>query len=300
MQRAALSGVAIVDKPRGLTSHTVVAQARKLFGCREVGHAGTLDPMATGVLVVLVGQACKLSSYLTADSKRYSAEIHFGIATDTLDADGQVTLQAPARPEQLGPLEVEAALRAERERTQQVPPAVSAIKVSGKRAYALARSGQPPELGARSVEVHELRLVTLEPPILRCELLVSKGYYVRALARDLGERLGVPAHLCSLRRLASGPFQLDQALAWPPSQPPPLIGLAEAATKTLPVARLNADAVLRARQGKKLEAEDFTVLPAGPAPSAWLAPDGALVAIGTALAPFQVLRGFNPEGVNPP
>src|SRR5690349_666027 len=109
MQPAALSGVAIVDKPRGLTSHAVVAQARRLFGRREIGHAGTLDPMATGVLVVLVGQACKLSSYLTADSKRYAAEIRFGIATDSLDADGQVTLEAPVVPDQLGALEVEAA-----------------------------------------------------------------------------------------------------------------------------------------------------------------------------------------------
>jgi tRNA pseudouridine55 synthase len=300
MQGAALSGVAIVDKPRGLTSHTVVAQARRLFGRREIGHAGTLDPMATGVLVVLVGQACKLSSYLTADNKRYAAEIRFGIATDTLDADGQVTFEAPVTAEQLGPLEVETALAAERARTQQVPPAVSAIKVSGKRAYALARSGQAPELDARNVEVHELRLVALEPPLLRCELLVSKGYYVRALARDLGERLGVPAHLCSLRRLASGPFQLDRAVAWPPTQAPALIGLAEAATAALPIARLSADAVIRARQGKKLDAGDFTVLPAGPAPAAWLTPDGELVAIGTALAPFQVLRGFNPESVTPP
>ena len=126
MQRPALSGVAIVDKPRGVTSHTVVAQARRLFGLREVGHAGTLDPMATGVLVVLLGQACKLSSYLTADNKRYAAEIRFGIATDTLDADGQITLEAPASAEQLALPEVEKALDAERARTRQVPPAVSA------------------------------------------------------------------------------------------------------------------------------------------------------------------------------
>ncbi|HKY37372.1 MAG TPA: tRNA pseudouridine(55) synthase TruB [Polyangiaceae bacterium] len=300
MQRAALSGVAIVDKPRGMTSHAVVAQARKLFGRREIGHAGTLDPMATGVLVVLVGQACKLSSYLTADRKRYAAEIRFGIATDTLDADGQITLEAPIQPQQLAPAEVEAALAAEHARTRQVPPAVSAIKVSGQRAYALARRGQAPELAARSVEVHELKLVRLEPPLLRCELLVSKGYYVRALARDLGERLGAAAHLCSLRRLASGPFGLDQALVWPPREAPALLGLAEAATAALPVARLTADAVSRARQGKQLEARDFVDLPAGPAPTAWLSPHGELVAIGTAEPPFQVLRGFNPEAVSSP
>src|ERR1041384_550039 len=135
----AVSGVAVVDKPAGVTSHTVVAQARRVFGRKDLGHAGTLDPMATGVLLVLVGQACKLSSYLTADSKRYAAEVCFGRATDTLDAEGQTTLEEPVSPEQLSFEAVTAALTAERSRTVQTPPAVSAIKVEGKRAYALAR-----------------------------------------------------------------------------------------------------------------------------------------------------------------
>src|SRR6187402_2798232 len=139
MQRAALSGVAVVDKPRGLTSHTVVAQARRLFGRKDIGHAGTLDPMATGVLLLLVGQATKLSGYLTADSKRYAADVYFGRATDTLDAEGQTTTEAPLTTGQLSLEAVTRALLEEQARTEQTPPAVSAIKVDGERSYALAR-----------------------------------------------------------------------------------------------------------------------------------------------------------------
>lgn len=289
------SGVAVVDKPRGLTSHTVVAQARRLFGRKDVGHAGTLDPMATGVLLVLVGQACKLSSYLTSDSKRYAAEIHFGRATDTLDADGQTTVEAAVADHVLSPENVERALAAERERTEQIPPAVSAIKVAGQRAYALTRQGAAPELAARSVRVFELRKTELLPPLLRCELLVSKGYYVRSLARDLGERLGAPAHLAGLRRLASGPFGLSHASAWPTAAPPPLLSVSQAASSVLPVCRLAADAVPRARQGKPLTPHDFSELPTVSGPGAWLSPEGELVAIGTTAGELRVLRGFNSE-----
>ncbi len=215
MQPTERSGVAVIDKPRGLTSHAVVAQARRLFGRKDLGHAGTLDPMATGVLLVLVGQACKLSGYLTASSKRYSAEITFGVGTDTLDADGKTTTEATLAPGEPSLAALEAALAAERLRSEQTPPAVSAIKVAGERAYALARKGAAPELAPRAVEVTELRLLELAGSVARCELLVSKGYYVRSLARDLGERLGFPAHLSALRRLASGSFGIEQAHAWP-------------------------------------------------------------------------------------
>lgn len=295
MEQPARSGVAIVDKPRGLTSHAVVAQARRLFGRKDVGHAGTLDPMATGVLLVLVGQGCKLSSYLTADTKRYAAEICFGRGTDTLDAEGRTMIEAPVRPEQLGVSAVEAALDAERARRLQLPPAVSAIKVAGQRAYALARKGAALELPPRPVEVLELELVELTPPRLRCELLVSKGYYVRALARDLGERLGMPAHLSELRRLASGRFRIEEASPWPLEKPPLLQGLSQAAAAVLPPCRLRADAVQRAFQGKELHAADFEELPERPGPGAWLSPEGELVAIGTTSPPFKVVRGFNPE-----
>jgi tRNA pseudouridine55 synthase len=290
------SGVAVVDKPRGGTSHTVVAQARRLFGRKDIGHAGTLDPMATGVLLVLVGQATKLSAYLTADSKRYDAEITFGRATDSLDADGTTTLEAPWTAEQLTPELVEAALAGERARREQVPPAVSAIKVDGERAYVLARAGAAPELAPRAVQVLALDVLVLEPPLLRVSVWVSKGYYVRSLARDVGARLGLPAHLSALRRTASGPFTLAQACSWPRQQAPALLSLAEAATSVLPPCRLaHADAVARARQGKRLQPEDFSELSTGEAPGAWLTPEGELVAVGTRQGELKVLRGFNSE-----
>lgn len=295
-----VSGVAVVDKPRGVTSHTVVAQARRLFRRKDIGHAGTLDPMATGVLLVLVGQACKLSGYLTADSKRYAAEIHFGRATDTLDADGVTTLEAPVPPQQLAPALVEAALEHERQRRSQEPPAVSALKVGGVRAYALARRGEEPELAPRAVAVSELRLVELAPPRMSIELEVSKGYYVRSLARDIGASLGLPAHLSALRRLASGAFNLTQASTWPATTPPPLLGLAEAAAAALPVSRLaNEDAAVRARQGKLLVPADFQELAEGPT-TAWFSPTGELVAIGSGRGSdeLRVVRGFNRESVS--
>ena len=295
-----LSGVAVIDKPRGVTSHTVVAQARRLFGRKDIGHAGTLDPMATGVLLVLVGQATKLSGYLTADSKRYAAEVTFGRATTTLDAEGETTAESEARPEALTAELVESAFAGERARTAQVPPAVSAIKVQGERAYPLARQGQAPELEPRSVRVLELVLTELEPPRLCCELWVSKGYYVRSLARDLGERLGLPAHLSGLRRLASGPFTIEQATGWPASAPPRLLSLSEAAASVLPSCRLHAEAVLRARQGKTLSEADFSELPETGGPDglgAWLTPEGELVAIGSTRGDLRVVRGFNAEHV---
>lgn len=273
----------------------MVAQARRLFGRKDVGHAGTLDPMATGVLLVLIGQACKLSGYLTADVKRYAAEITFGRATDSLDADGSTTLEAPVDPALLSERAVEAALVAERGRSEQIPPAVSAIKIAGERAYALARKGEVPELAPRRVRVLELCVRELAPPVLRCELLVSKGYYVRSLARDLGEHLGLPAHLSGLRRLASGPFRIEQSTAWPASTPPPLIGLAEAACAALPACRLKESAVLRARQGKQLAVDDFDALPDGPGLGAWLSPNGELIAIGATSGDLKVQRGFNSE-----
>lgn len=290
-----LSGVAVIDKPRGLTSHTVVAQARRLFGRKDIGHAGTLDPMATGVLLVLVGQACKLSGYLTAESKRYAAEIYFGRATDSLDADGQTTEERELAPGALNIEAVEAALEQERGRREQTPPAVSAIKVDGQRAYALSRRGEAPELAPRPVEVLELMATELEPPRLRCELWVSKGYYVRSLARDLGGRLGTVAHLSALRRLSSGPFGLDRASSWPTSTPPALLGLSEAACSALPRCVLSEAAVVRARQGKRLDPSEFTELPPGDGPGAWLSTTGELVAIGTRSGELKVLRGFQAE-----
>lgn len=295
MKEQARSGVAVVDKPRGVTSHTVVAQARRLFARKDIGHAGTLDPMATGVLLVLVGQATKLSGYLTADSKRYAAEVCLGRATDTLDADGRTTEEVAVDVAALSEAAVVQALEVERARSEQVPPAVSAIKVAGERAYALSRKGEAPELPPRPVRVLELKLLELSPPTLRVEVHASKGYYVRSLARDLGLTLGLPAHLSALRRLASGPFELSRASAWPATERPPLLGLAEAAASVLPPCRVKAEAVLRARQGKLLAPDDFDELPDVEGPGAWLSPEGELVAVGATRGELRVLRGFNSE-----
>ena len=194
--------------------------------------------MATGVLLLLFGEATKLSSFLTCDSKRYRATVSFGRATDTLDADGATTHEVAVPPESLHESALEVALAAERARTQQVPPAVSAIKVEGRRAYALTRAGAPPELPPREVKVDELRVVSREATTLTVEVQASKGYYVRALARDLGAALGLPAHLALLRRLASGRFDLSEAWSWPAPAEARLVPTAEAARRTLPVAEL--------------------------------------------------------------
>lgn len=291
--KTSLDGVLVVDKPSGATSHDIVAQARRLFGVRAVGHAGTLDPMATGVLVLLFGEACKLSSHLTADDKSYLATVAFGATTDTLDAEGRVTETTELAPGWLSPSALAHALDVERARTAQVPPAVSAIQVGGRRAYDLARRGAAVELAPRAVSLKALEVIEQSADTLRVKLTVSKGYYVRAFARDLGQTLGVPAHLASLRRLTSGAFSLDEAIAWPPSERPPLIPLAEAARRSLPVTRLSPDAVARARRGQRLT-PDSAAPEAFERVSAWLGPNGELVALGvsTPTGEHRVLRGF--------
>jgi tRNA pseudouridine55 synthase len=293
-------GVLVVDKPGGLTSHDVVAQARRIFGTREVGHAGTLDPMATGVLLLLFGEATKLSNFLTDDNKRYQATVSFGRATDTLDADGKIIEESEVDAEALSDAAIAAALAGERARTHQLPPAVSAIKVGGRRAYAIARSGEAPELAEREVRVSELELVAREASSLKVELCVSKGYYVRALARDLGSALGVPAHLSALRRTASGSFGLAQACAWPASAEASLLPTPQAARLALSSAVLTETGIRRARHGQALELADFSDRPpsSGSATEAWLSADGILVALGREHEPgrFRVVRGFAQRG----
>lgn len=289
-------GVLVVDKPGGVTSHDVVAGARRIFGTREVGHAGTLDPMATGVLLLLFGEATKLSGFLTLDRKSYRARVCFGRATDTLDAQGQTTEEVPVTPAQLNEGVLEAALAGERTRLRQVPPAVSAIKVSGQRSYALARAGKAVELAERDVQVERLTLLERTEHEISVEVEASKGYYVRALARDLGAALGLPAHLSGLRRLASGQFTLNDAASWPATAETPLLATAEAARRTLPSAVLNQNGERRARLGQALEANDFIALSQAAllGAVAWFTAEGNLVALGQerALGEFRVMRGF--------
>ncbi len=210
------SGLVIVDKPAGLTSHDVVARIRRLAGTRRVGHAGTLDPMATGVLVVGVEKATRLLGYLTLTEKEYAATIRLGQSSSTDDAEGEITTAggsaAALTEDQL--TEAVAALTGE---IQQVPPAVSAIKVAGQRAYRLTRAGAAPELKPRPVTVYEFAVTALRrmkgtglldlDATIRC----SSGTYIRALARDLGPALGTGGHLTRLRRTRVGGYDLEQA-----------------------------------------------------------------------------------------
>jgi len=294
---SAVHGVVVVDKPSGLSSHDVVSRVRRILNTRRVGHAGTLDPLATGVLVMMVGEATKLSGYLTLDDKSYDAEVALGVATDTLDAEGTIIDRAQlptwlhdaqeARPR------VEEALQIERERVTQIPPLYSAIKVDGRAGYKRARAGETLELAARAVAVHDLQFDALQPPHLKLRLKVSKGYYVRSLARDLGQSLALPAHLSALRRTASGAFTLGHATALDALHSASLIPTTEAARLVMPIARLTDSGVKRARFGQALDAGDFEESP-DPGLAAWLGTDGALVAVGV----FEddkgaVRRGFN-------
>lgn len=293
-------GVLVVDKPGKATSHDIVSRARRVFGTREVGHAGTLDPMATGVLLLLFGEATKLSGFLTRDRKRYRATVCFGRATDTLDADGQTTEELVVAPERLSEAAILAALDTEKARRAQIPPAVSAIKVDGRRSYALARAGNAPELAEREVQVEELLLLSRSEHELVLEVEASKGYYVRALARDLGRSLGLPAHLSALRRLSSGRFQLSDAAPWPLDPSLPLLSTAEAARRALPGGILNEAGVRRARLGQTVELPDFIEATAAPLLEtvAWFESSGELVALGHERSPgeFRVVRGFRRPG----
>lgn len=307
MRAPAPSGVLVVDKPRGPTSHDVVARVRRALHTREVGHAGTLDPMATGVLVVAVGEATKLVTWLTAQSKAYEATIALGVETDSLDADGKETRRVPAsdalraalaesRGPHLAP-SVRAALEVERARKTQVPPAFSAIHTEGERAHERARRGEEVELAPRVVSVHRLDLVASseEPPFVAVALEVSKGYYVRSLARDLAAALGTVGHLTSLRRTRSGCFVAEEAL--PLDTPEDELAarvepLARAATRALPVARLTEAGARDARHGRRVKPADIDAPTREPC--AWIDEAGALVAVGEldADGAGRVLRGF--------
>lgn len=204
-----MDGILIVDKPAGLTSHDVVAQVRRLAGTKKVGHAGTLDPLATGVLVLAVGKATRLLEYLTGHDKQYLATITLGATTSTYDAEGKVTSTAP------GPLPdratAEQALVAFRDEIIQVPPIYSAVKQGGEALYIKARRGEAVSLPPRKVAIYALDLLGYEPPNLEVRVRCSKGTYIRSLAHDLGQALGTGAFLSALRREASGPFTLAHA-----------------------------------------------------------------------------------------
>src|SRR4051812_29074000 len=207
--RATASGLVVVAKPGGLTSHDVVARLRRILRTRKVGHAGTLDTMATGVLVCGVGRATKLLGHLALDTKSYTATIRLGATTTTDDAEGEVVATADARG--VSDAAIDAGISALTGTIAQVPSSVSAIKVDGQRAYSRVRAGEEVVLPARPVTVSEFTLVARHGTDLEVVVACSSGTYVRALARDLGAGLGVGGHLVALRRTRVGPFGLDHA-----------------------------------------------------------------------------------------
>ena len=326
-KRAPEPGVLVIDKPRGPTSHDVVAVLRRALGTRQIGHCGTLDPMATGVLVVAVDDATKLVPWLTADDKAYEATITFGVTTDSLDADGVVTERARVGDALASALAevatgsgapvpgfLASALGIEATRTEQVPPIVSAVRIDGERAHALARRGDIVTMPAREVAVRSLvvRGGGLDPaPHLDVLVDCAKGYFVRALARDLAASLGTVGHLTSLRRVRSGGFTIaESALLDDPSDGDrvadrdafraaqgarlrrTLLPVATAAARALPTSVLDAEGVRAAGFGQRITAEHLRDPHGGP--SAWLDERGMLVAIGEVDASGlgKVLRGF--------
>ncbi|NTW43059.1 MAG: tRNA pseudouridine(55) synthase TruB [Anaerolineaceae bacterium] len=204
-----VSGVLVVDKPIGMTSHDVVQIIRKGTNIRRAGHTGTLDPRASGVLVILVGPAVRLSEYVSASDKRYQAVIQLGTTTDTFDADGRVlsTTAVDISEKQFNDV-----LQSFVGEIQQVPPPYSAVKVKGKKAYELAREGEEVDLEPRMINVYNLELLEWAPPEAVIDVYCSSGTYVRSLAHDLGEKLGCGAHLIGLRRTKSGRFTLRDAV----------------------------------------------------------------------------------------
>jgi len=205
-------GFLLADKAGGWTSHDVVAKARRITGIRKIGHAGTLDPMATGLLVLGVGSATRLLRYVTDLPKEYEAVARFGVATDSLDADGEITGRKPMNFDQEA---LEQAMRGFLGDIRQTPPMVSAVKVGGKRLHELARKGEEVERPARTVRVNRLDLEEFLPgeyPLVRFRVVAGKGFYVRVLADDLARQLGGRAHLTGLRRVASGHLRVEAAL----------------------------------------------------------------------------------------
>ncbi len=291
-------GLCVVDKPGGWTSHDVVARSRRLLGTRKVGHAGTLDPMATGVLVLGVGRATKLLTFLGGLGKTYRASIRFGVETDSLDADGEVTATHDMAPPDEDAVRAAAATLTGD--LLQVPPMVSAIKVDGKRLHQLAREGREVERAPRPVTVSRFEVApTSDPMVWDAVVDCSSGTYVRVLAADLGSALGGGAHLAALRRTAVGPFTLDEAVALDAVDPGALLP-PSSVDRVLDATGAEADAVARIGHGAVLPAAALGLGDADPAdrpgPFAVLDGGGRLLAVygwhrDGSLKPAFVLAG---------
>jgi tRNA pseudouridine55 synthase len=289
-----VSGLVVVDKPAGVTSHDVVGRVRRIVGTRKVGHAGTLDPMATGVLVLGVNKATRLLGHLMLVEKSYDATIRLGVATNTDDAEGEVTAETSAAA--VTEEAVAGALSAFRGTISQVPSSVSAIKVGGKRAYKLVREGVDVVLEPRTVTIRALEVgeVRREGDILDVDVSVScsSGTYIRAIARDLGAVLGVGGHLTALRRTEVGPFALDDAKpldAIEQSGALDLLSLADVGERLFVNVRVDDKVATDISFGRRLD----LVLPVSGAPVAMLGPTGELLALyeqrGDQAVPLAVL-----------
>jgi tRNA pseudouridine55 synthase len=299
----AVSGVLIIDKPSGCTSHDVVAQVRRWTRVRRVGHAGTLDPQATGVLLIGLGAGTKLTQFLHESPKIYQATVRLGLRTDTYDAAGKVVevRPVPALPD----AELEAVLTGFRGCIEQIPPMFSALKQQGKRLYTLARQGIDVERRPRRVRILRLVLLESSADTLRIEVECTSGTYIRVLADDIGRRLGCGAHLSALIRTATGPFSLEQALTLPALEEavrqhtwqPHVRSLSEALAAfpalvlTATAAQGLAHGVLPLRQGVRSLVGGFaagdTVALRGPA--------GAVLAMGSATCGAEALEGLPPR-----
>ena len=261
------SGLLLVDKPAGITSHDVVHRVRRAIGVKRVGHAGTLDPMATGLLVLGVGRATRLLRFLADMPKVYEGSGVLGVETNTLDAEGEVTRESPVA---VSEPELRAAMSALTGEIEQAPPAYSAVKVGGERLYRSARRGEPVEAPPRRVRVDGFDLLGFEPPGFDFRVQCSSGTYVRSLVADVGARLGTGAHLSALRRTAIGSFRVEDAR--PPEDPGPMLPLDRAVQ--------HLEAITLHPEEAKVAVHGCCLGPAGIEGSyRTLAPDGKLIGI---------------------
>ena len=268
-----IDGLAVIDKETGWTSHDVVAKARGVFGTRKVGHAGTLDPGATGVLLLGVGRATRLLRFITPLPKQYVGELILGAETTTLDAEGEVTAvydMSAVTPEQVS--EAASGFLGD---IMQVPPMVSAIKIGGRRLHELAREGVEVEREPRPVTVHKLAVAPIDPDtgVYRIEVTCSSGTYIRSLAADIGTALGGGAHLRALRRMAIGSFAIDEAR---PVSKPSLLSMAEA-LRDYPAVSVDESLGQRVSSGQVMATDELAAK--GDGPWAVLGPQGQLLAV---------------------
>ena len=211
MTRLSADGILVLDKPAGISSMEVVRRIKRASGIRRVGHGGTLDPMATGVIPICLGRATRLMEYMLDSSKEYIGEVHLGISTDSYDAEGEITGRSD--PSGVEREDIEDVLNRFLGQIEQVPPMFSALKRKGKRLYELARQGIEVEREPRSMTVHSIRLAGWNPPVATVHIECSRGFYMRSLAHDIGVQLGCGAHLKSLTRLRTGRFRIDDAVS---------------------------------------------------------------------------------------